>query len=395
VVKLPADYKYAEMADVQREADDFVAWLEVPAKSFATYKLSKDEYAEVAAVTTAAKTKKDLTLENALVRYVFNAQGRLVSIFDKETKTEHIPAGAKANEILLHDDHPVAHDAWDIEEYDTGMPVGTAQIFSAERISGPVRDGVMFYGKIGESTFIQTAWLAKTGKRLDFVTDFDWRENHKTARVNFPYAVRAREARFEIQYGTTARPTHSNTKWEAAQFEGCGHRYADVSEPDFGFALLNDSKYAYRAKDGVMSLTLLRAPTYPDPEADRGAHRFTYSALPHAGTLADSDEVVANAAVINQGLECFVGFVANEKTALPATFEGDGVELSVIKKAEKSDALIVRLAERRGRRATGVLKASGTITEIESSEWRDLSKPSQNTASLAFRPFEIKSFRIC
>ena len=387
---------------VQREADDYIAWLEIPARGFVTLELTKEEEKGGAnrhgepspAITAPAKDKKSLTLENAQVKYVFNTRGQLTSIYDKETKTEHIPANAKANAIALYDDHPAAHDAWDVEEYAFGMPVAEAEILSAERITGPVRDGIMFYGKIGSSTFIQTAWLAKTGKRLDFVTDIDWCENHRIARVAFPYAENVTEARFEIQYGTVARPTHDNTKWQAAQFEVCGHRYADVSEPGFGFALLNDSKYGYSAKDGVLSLTLLRAPTYPDPVADRGAHRFTYSALPHAGTLADSDEVVANAAVINQGIECFPGFALTDKTTLPVTLDGDGIELSVIKKAEKSDALVVRLVERRGRTATGTLHASGNITEIESSEWRDLSKPVANTARLTFRPFEIKTYKI-
>ena len=50
-----------------------------------------------------------------------------------------------------------------------------------------------------------------------------------------------------------------------------------------GVALLNDCKYGCDIHDGVMRLSLLRAPTHPNPNADRGAHTFTYALLPHEG----------------------------------------------------------------------------------------------------------------
>lgn len=48
-------------------------------------------------------------------------------------------------------------------------------------------------------------------------------------------------------------------------------------------ALLNDSKYGHRAEGSVLDLNLLRSPGYPDPQADRAGHRFTYALYPHAG----------------------------------------------------------------------------------------------------------------
>ena len=48
-------------------------------------------------------------------------------------------------------------------------------------------------------------------------------------------------------------------------------------------SLLNDCKYGYDAKGNVLRLSLLRSPTWPDPEADRGHHEFSYTLYPHAG----------------------------------------------------------------------------------------------------------------
>src|SRR3546814_10187073 len=73
------------------------------------------------------------------------------------------------------------------------------------------------------------------------------------------------------------------TSWDVARFEVCGHFWADVAEPGCGVALLNDAKYGHDclgdASTTTMRLTLLRATRYPDPDADRGAHRFTYALL--------------------------------------------------------------------------------------------------------------------
>ena len=77
------------------------------------------------------------------------------------------------------------------------------------------------------------------------------------------------------------RPTHRNTEWDLARFEVAAQKWADLSEGGYGVALLNDCKYGYDIRDGVMRLSLMY--DMPDPAADQGAHRMTYSLLPHTG----------------------------------------------------------------------------------------------------------------
>ena len=255
----------------------------------------------------ARRAKGRLVLENERVRYEIDPKTlRVVRALDKDCGREFIRPGKPGNAIALFDDNPHGFDAWDIDEYVYDMPVAEPVVESAEPFAGPVCSGLRAAFRIGGSAFRQTIRLAAGSKRLDFETETDdWRESHKLLRAAFPVDVVADEARFEIQYGTVARPTHDNTKWDYAQFESCAHRYADLSDPDFGVALLNDCKYGYRVKGSELSISLLRAPTEPDPIADRGAHRFTYAILPHAGDLAHTDEVVAAAAELNQGVERF------------------------------------------------------------------------------------------
>jgi alpha-mannosidase len=131
----------------------------------------------------------------------------------------------------------------------------------------------------------QTMVLAAGSRRIDFVTEVDWHEDHKFLKVAFPVAVHAPSARFEIQFGHLARPTHANTAFEQARFEVCAQRWADLSESGYGVALLNDCKYGYDVRGHTLRLSLLRAPTAPDPLCDRGHHRFAYALLPHGGDL--------------------------------------------------------------------------------------------------------------
>ena len=428
VVSLPAGWNQCRMQNaectmsVQRDGERTVVQVEVPPRSFVT--LLKGDGTPGRAAPARARRSGRLVLENDRVKYEIDPKTlRVVRALDKDCGRAFITPERPGNAISLYEDRPSCFDAWDVEEYALDMPVGAPEVLSAEPFAGPVRSGLRATFRIGSSVFRQEIRLDAGSKRLDFVTETDdWKESHKWLRAAFPVDVTADEARFEIQYGTVARPTHDNTKWQYAQFESCAHRYADLSDPDFGVALLNDCKYGYRAKGSELSISLLRASTEPDPIADRGAHRFTYAILPHERDLAHTDEVVAAAACLNQGVERFEGLAFDAPCAdkgdakappsergvarsaggstpcgaLPVDLVGEGVDLAVLKKAEDSDDLVVRLVETRGRRATATLAAPGAATAVPTlaNELEETGAPLALPASLSFRPFEIKTLRL-
>ena len=155
--------------------------------------------------------------------------------------------------------------------------------------------------------------------------------------------MHATEATYEVAFGAVQRPTHYSSRADLARYEVPGHRWADLSEHGFGVAVLTDSKYGYSAFGDTLRISLLRAPRNPDPEADRGAHTFAYALLPHAGTWQDAG-VVAEAAAFNSPIRW---------GALPpgslASATG-GLVLDTVKRAEDSDALVLRLYEPHGGR---------------------------------------------
>ena len=200
----------------------------------------------------------------------------------------------------------------------------------------------------------------------------------------------------EIQYGTVRRPTVRNTSWDTARFEVCAHRYVDVSERDWGVALVNDGKFGHGLQQGQVSLSLLRAPTAPDPEADLGRQEFAYALCPHAGG-ADAPVVRQHAAALNQGLTVLPGVDAGA-ARLPVRLEGEGLELAVLKAAEDGGALIARVVETRGGRATGRLVCHDQrwrIVPTDLMEWRDRPEAAATgSLDLALGAFSIETWRI-
>ncbi len=126
----------------------------------------------------------------------------------------------------------------------------------------------------------QTVYLYDSIPRVDFETEADWQDKHILLKAAFPFDLHTDKSTYDVQFGNLERPTHANTSWDAAKYELCAHKWADLSEGGYG---VNDCKYGHGASGSTLTLTLLRCPSDPNPDADLGAHRFVYSLYPHGG----------------------------------------------------------------------------------------------------------------
>jgi alpha-mannosidase len=209
--------------------------------------------------------------------------------------------------------------------------------------------------------------------------------------VAFPVAIRSTQATYEIQHGHIERPTVANTSWDEARFEVCGHRWADLSEAGYGVALLNNGKYGYDIRGHVMRLSLLRAPTYPDPVADQGAHHFAYALLPHAGAFQEL--VIAAAESFNLPMSFVAGSGAGQVVAV----DRPGVSVEAVKWADRTDGVVVRLCEVWGSRGPARVTLHVSFSSVTRTDLleRDLELlPHQgNSVDLQLRPFELVTLR--
>ena len=284
-----------------------------------------------------------LVLENGRLRAELDAGGRLLSLVDRASGREAL--AAPGNVFELSADRPPQWDAWELEPYyaDTRRPSAGAHRHEV-LAGGPLRAEIAFEHRIGEaSTLRQVVRLDAGARRLEFRTTIEWAERHALLQVAFGLLVRAGTATYEMPFGVATRPTHVNTAADLAQFEVPGHRFADLSEHGFGVALLTDSTYGYSARGSELRLSLLRGPTHPDPEADLGRHELAYAVLPHAGTW-QAGGVVAEARRFNEPVRWAAGGPPGSAA------EADGLVLDTIKRAEESDALVLRLYEAHGAR---------------------------------------------
>ncbi|MBN9181011.1 MAG: hypothetical protein J0J00_10795, partial [Microbacterium sp.] len=189
-------------------------------------------------------------------------------------------AGFKGKTEVLRDPFQFPFDAWDIAQNYRDLPSVTLTATDVRTaIEGPnvVRYHVYRAPKV---TVHQRIVLEAESAVVRFETVVDWHETHRMLRAEFVPAHFGPEALCEIQFGHIARPTTERDSVEKAQFEVCAHKWLAVQDEDGGFALLNDGKYGHRAKNGVVSLNLLRSPTFPDKTADRGSHEFVYAFTP-------------------------------------------------------------------------------------------------------------------
>lgn len=383
----------AEVA-VQDEPEGPVVRFEFPALSFVTLKKTgAPSEKNGAAPVSLVRHPNGWVLENRRIRYTFAENAALTGIFDKETGTERLPEGASGNGLSLYVDRPYEYDAWDIDlYYEDQFQEHAVGVSSREWARGPVRAVLAFDLTLGRSRVVQRVSLAADSKRLDFDTEVDWRETHRMLRVAFPTGIMAREATFDIQYGYLRRPTHRNTSWDLARFEVAAHRYVDVSDRDYGMALLNDGKYGHKVLDGVIDLNLLRSPTDPDPDADLGEHRFTYSLLPHVGGWPEP-EGMAQAEMLNQPPLCLEDVAGGARTGFPFRLAGEGVSLEVVKKAEHDACFVLRLVETLGGHSRAELGVPGgcSVIACDLLEWNPIRElPVENhRVVLTLKPFEI------
>ena len=296
-----------------------------------------------------------LVLTNEHLRAELAEDGTVVSLIERATGRETL--AAPGNRLELYDDRPVAFEAWDIDPFhlETRRDCPPAASWSVASASD-LRVEVAFERSLGEaSSMRQVVRLDAGSRRLEFETTVDWHEDRKLLKACFPLAVRAPTATYEMQFGYVERPTHYSTSHDRARFEVPGHRFADLSEYGFGAALLTDCKYGYSCYGNELRTSLLRAPKSPDPEADLGRHEFTYALLPHAGGWREAG-VVAEAARFNVPLRWFSGDRGSSVTATQgrslASVDDPSLVLDTIKRAEDSDAIVLRLYEAHGARGT-------------------------------------------
>ncbi|MEM6381789.1 MAG: glycoside hydrolase family 38 C-terminal domain-containing protein [Pseudomonadota bacterium] len=338
-------------------------------------------------------------LENFDVRVVFATNGELESVWDKKAKREVLAEGQTGNQLLAFEDRPVVWDAWDIDIYfeDRCDPITALDSMDIVE-TGPIRATIEIVRTFRSSKITQRISLDHRSRRIDFDTHIDWRETHTLLKAAFPVAILSPTATYDIQWGNIERTTHRNTSWDLAHFESAAQKWADLSEANYGVALLNDCKYGYDVHHNVMRLSLLKSATMPDPVADQGEHRMTYALLPHEG---DWRRDVPRAAYdLNNPLIVHRVDNAEGNTAwrhLAKTHKSNLI-IETIKQAEDGNGIIVRLFENNRERGPVTVQFGFDVAAVMVCNLlEDVREPvpvRHNHIELDVRPYQIITLRV-
>jgi alpha-mannosidase len=101
----------------------------------------------------------------------------------------------------------------------------------------------------------------------------DWHEENTLLKLHFPTAYRGVNARFGAPFGSVLRSQQPGRPEDEAQWETPGSRWAAVAsegERD-GLALITEAKYGFLARDGDLSVSLLRSARVTGQAGDRYA----------------------------------------------------------------------------------------------------------------------------
>lgn len=346
------------------------------------------------------KTADGFVITTPFAKVDMAADGSFTSLLDLLESRQVWKAGEAGNRLRIYEDKPIYYDNWDIDVFYTEKYWDLDEPASiAVTSEGPLCLQITVNRSFMHSRMIQDIRFYAHSPRIDFNTWVDWKEHQYLLKAGFPVDVHTDEAAFDIQFGNVVRKTHTNTSWDRARFESCGHKWMDVSESGYGVSLLNDCKYGHSVREGCIELTLIKSGIEPNPDTDNEEHVFTYSLYPHQGTWREAD-TQKEAADLNQPLSAVNGGMPGESYGF-AGVKGDSVVLETVKRSEDGNGIILRLYESRNKRVNA--KVSLSCAPVTVTECNLLEEPVDEAGGLmidrdgfsfVIKPYEIKTYKV-
>ncbi|WP_287127568.1 glycoside hydrolase family 38 C-terminal domain-containing protein [Candidatus Cyanaurora vandensis] len=339
----------------------------------------------------ASPVSAGFILENDHLRVTLDPHtGNLTSLWDKDQAFEYLTGPSQWG---VYRDQGQYWDAWNIDPHYRDHPLTPPVLMEITPVqTGPLCAHLRVVYQLGQSRITQRITL--TGRLLTFKTEVDWRERQVLLKVSFPLTLQQDRFWCEVPMAVLARPTHRQTPTAAAQWEVPALRWVAYEADGHGLALLNDSKYGYDCVGSQLSLTLLRAPVWPDPESDQGSQNFTYQLHPYRGSWQ-------SAGVVQLGHE-----LNNPPLVVPGkvpAFQGPLVSPSSLvwvtcKPTAEPQVWILRFYESQGQACTTNLDFPVSLVEVQETDL--LEEPlypltvNGGQVTLHATPWEIKTLRV-
>jgi alpha-mannosidase len=252
------------------------------------------------------------------------------------------------------------------------------------------------------STLVQDVLVRPGSARVEVRCTLTWNERWRALKLRMPVAVSDPSPTFEVGYGVLQR--------DPTGHEVPAQRWLDVTGRldggrTGGVVVVNDSKHGFDVDGAEIGMTVVRSPIYAHHEPylplpgedhvwqDQGGQQFRYLLIPHADGWRSALPMRA-AAELNERPVTLIETGHDGVLALSGSFasvEPDHVDLVVLKRAEDSRELVVRLAETTGQAATARLELPllGRSDHVLIGPWELLTFIVPLEADLPLRPVNL------
>jgi alpha-mannosidase len=384
----------------------------VPAIGYAVYQIEPVKESATGESKSSLSVNELRLLENSRyrVRLDQTGNGELAGIFDKSLGKELLSAPMR---LALQTEKPHDWPAWNMDWTDQNQPPrayvgGIARVTVAE--NGPVRVALRVERETEGSKFVQIIRLAagEAGNRVEFANKIDWKTSAAALKSTIPLTASNPVATYNWDVGTVQRGNNTPTKYEVAS-----HQWFDLTDKSgaYGVTVLSDCKYGSdKPDDSTLRLTLIYTPGLGQGNGrdfsdqitqDWGHHEFVYGIAGHAGDWR-TEQSDWQALRLNQPLIAFT--TSSHPGALGKVFSflhlnNNRLRVLALKKAERSDEVILRMVEMDGKAQENVQIsfASPVIAarEVDGQEMPlNAAKVLHGALVTSFDPYQLRTFAV-
>jgi alpha-mannosidase len=171
-------------------------------------------------------------------------------------------------------------DAWDIAPDHRDHPLPwTWEPGPQIRALGPICTELHWQGRCGRSPARLMLRLLAGTPWLELVLSLDWQQRHELLQLELPLRAPLPRWAADTSGGVIERPGDACTPREQARWEVPAISWACASD----LAVLLDGPQGLSADRQRLTVSLLRAPCWPDPSADNGWQRIRLALAPAPG----------------------------------------------------------------------------------------------------------------
>ena len=171
-------------------------------------------------------------------------------------------------------------DAWDLAPDHRDHPLAWSwQPGPTVQADGPLCAELVWRGRCGRSHPRLSLRLLAGSPALELVLSVRWRQRHELLQLEIPLAAPQPRWAADCSGGVLERPAEPRTPREQARWEVTALSW--IAAPEL--AVLLDGPQGVSAGPERLTVSLLRAPTWPDPGADNGWQRQRLALMPAPG----------------------------------------------------------------------------------------------------------------